>query len=159
MACKILALTQSILLCFVVHTLSKTSDDRYPNTSTSQFSKSFSEITKYFKLCDTYFTTDHDHTSVDLFNKVLSPSSFSFPSSRIVLHLLTYFPHDSNDSSSNCATKSCIVVSTRKYSQCSLVIGFFTEGMRHLPTFTNMLISPFLTPIKNEQDYFIFILG
>ncbi|CAL8135164.1 unnamed protein product [Orchesella dallaii] len=119
-------------------------------------------VTENFHSCDLYLTDDDNSnkkSSQSLFTELESASLSSSPSKsppRFLLNLHSYFHHVSWNSSI-CSDFSCFKAPLRKYSQCSLAIGLFTQGLQKLPIFLELLVFPFQSPVKNELDYFIFV--
>ncbi|CAL8103757.1 unnamed protein product [Orchesella dallaii] len=155
---QLVLLLVSLTLIGYTSTAIKISDHTQPNSL--QIFHSSKIINEYFSQCDIYLTIDQDgiEPSTDLINDLASPSFPQLATSRFVLHLESYFEQNTNWNE-NCSRISCFQTSTKKYSQCSLILGIFTRGEKSLPVFEQLLIAPFQTAIKNEQDHFIFIVG
>ncbi len=126
-------------------------------------------VSHHFSSCDLYLTTDvaaqhfnpnQLHPSFpQLLNKV-STFSTNFSTLIFQLHSFKNLPNNSSNSSDkNCSVVSCMNIITRKYSHCTLSINIYNRQNANPTSLINFVVSPFLSPLKNDQDYFIFLLG
>lgn len=130
----------------------------------SSFSAYLTNILKQnFPKCDLYITFDLRNTKsgwVSDIISVLEESSHIQPTSVYRLESDTVLPFlpPKNLSSSICSITSCFPFFQRKYSHCSFAISSFQNGLKELAKYLQLFVTPFKSPLQNEQDHFIFIL-
>ncbi|CAL8103751.1 unnamed protein product [Orchesella dallaii] len=100
-------------------------------------------ITSYFQTCEFFLIQDYpDPEASKILNDIANFLPLLHP--KLFLSLTSYFQTSLN-------------ISTRRHSQCSLVITTLQNGIENLDLFNKLIVPDFLAPTKPEKDHFIFI--